>query len=562
MNAPENKILNSVFQYGQSSTSFLTTYPGLKYFEYTNGEQIVLIAYVDTAFVWVGASDPIGPEDLWSASVQAFFKEAKKNRKSALLLPVSRKLALEARSLKLTTFQIGKEPWFQLVKFQEPKIAKQLQGKGAEVEVFEPTRLSAKERLELESITEDWLESRKSASLDFLNQVKPWLHMQYKRYFRVIYNGRQLGYLSAIPIPEMNAWYLIDLIRTPTAPLGTTELLISAAVSTLLKEGASFMTLGMAPLAKVEADERAIAPKLYGYFDFVFEKMSFFYNFKSLYQYKEKLKPTSWRPLYLITSERSFGIRSTLGLFQAIFPEGLLKTGFITASKIIKRMIRTPQLDRFLSRQIVIRSHPSSWLELFMRMKITLAIFITNLLFFIASTTDDFKLRPTAEKRFNFNINRFLTHGMDDEDVRALILHPFLHWNLLHIVFNLTLLLFLVGYLEVIAGSALIFITYILGIFFSNPLTSILIEPILRLIHPSLVDQFIHEVDLGCSLGVFAALGALIHFIQYPRVFVSILVSGTIVVSVMNSSILGLNHLIALAIGYGVGKYYVRKSEK
>ena len=561
MNPSAEQILNGVFQYGQSSTSFLTTYPGLKHFKYQEGSETVRIAYVDTQTAWVGASDPIGKEELWLASVLEFFAAAKAERKIAFLLPVSKKLVIQARERNLHAFQIGQEPWFQLKLFQEPKISKHLRARGAEVSVFNPAHISAKERLELESITEDWLESRKAAPLDFLNQVRPWLHMQHKRYFRVILNGHALGYLSAIPIPEMNAWYLIDLIRAPNAPLGTTELLISEAVNSLAKEGATGMTLGMAPLAKVDESERNRHPKLYSFFDFLFEKTSFFYNFKTLFQFKEKMKPTSWRPLYLLSSEDGFGVKASYGLFRAIFPGSISKTIGITSVKLAKRATQVPSFDRLLSLRYVTRSKPRSWLELTVRMKVTLTILITNVLFFFASTTHELKLRAGTSQRLTFNIERF-ANGIDSDDFRALILHSFLHWNLFHLVFNMVILVALVGYLEVIAGSTLVLVTYLAGILLSNPLTSLILETLIRWIHPSLLHQFNHENDVGCSLGVFAGIAALAHFMDHPEFLLGGFAIGTVIVSLANSSILGLNHLVALAIGYGIGKYYAQKTEK
>lgn len=562
MNANESKILNAVLKYGQSSTSFLTAYPGLTLFEYLKDMDRVLIAYVNTPGTWVGASDPLGNPDLHLPALLAFFAEAKKQKKTALLLPVSESLARLARARGCTTFQIGQEPWFKLQNFQVPKIAKNLKSRGSRVESFHPAQISAKERLGLEAITKDWLDSRKAAPLDFLNQVRPWIHMNHKRYFRVMMDGRPLAYLAAIPIPEKKAWYFIDLIRAKKAPLGTTELLISAAVEILKNQGAEFMTLGMAPLAPVQEGERTFHPKLYRLFDFGFEKMSFLYNFKSLYRFKEKLKPDQWKPLYLVTSEPCFGWSSGLGLFRAVFPMGFAKTIFITSTKIIRNGFRIRNLDRILSDQIVMRSKPSNAFDLVKRMKVTLTLFVVNVLFFIASTSGDLTLRPQASERFNFNIARYTDSGINGDDIRALLLHSFFHWNLFHLVFNMTCLLLFVGYLELIAGSGIILMSYALGILFSNPLTSVLIEPVLNLLSPNLSLKFVHEFDVGCSLGVFAGMGAVTCFVRHQKTILLGLTLGTLIVSYAESSILGLNHLIALAIGYTLGNYYVGKTEK
>lgn len=554
------EVIQTILKHGRASTSFIASYPGFEYFVWGKDDSAVTIAYLNTVTAWVAASEPIGPETHCLEAFAEFIKAAKAIGKIIVLLPASSHFTERAKSLGVSAIQIGEEPWYRTENFQFQKIAKQAIARGAHVEAFDPATLSGREKIELESVTEAWLESRKSAPLEFLNQVKPWVHLSHKKYFRVKISDRQVAYLSAIPIPALNSWYLIDLIRAPSSPLGTAELLISRAVQVLSLGGCSVFTLGMSPMIPVKNPERSKHPFIYAVFQYIFDHLNLAYNFKSLYQFKMKMRPDYWEPQFLLTTEKGLGIRTTVGLAKAVYPKGMVKSTAVTAAKIIRSQFLKPNISQLLSNDLVPRGYPNGVLEFCSRLRITLGIAAANILVFFFSTTGDLVLRETAEKRFEYSVERFLTNGINSGDIRALFLHSFIHWNLLHLATNLVTLLFLVGFLEIIAGSSIVLIGYTVGILFSNPLTSAILIPPLALLNANWANFFVHEVDVGCSLGIFTCLGILAHFLKRPRLFLAILSFGTLIVAICTSSILSLDHLTACALGYGIGKYYVRKS--
>lgn len=555
--------MDLVFKYGKSGTSFLTLYSGFKYFRMKIGELEGLIAYIDTPTAWVGASDPSCPAEIQLDLLRAFFAAAKKARGAGLILPVSKELARLAREQGFYALQVGSEPWFSLDNSSNYTfdIAKRLLSKGATVERFNPIQLSLREYRELDLISKSWLESRGSVPLSFLNRVEPWLYFQHKRYYRVSFQRRTVGFLVAVPVIAKNSWYLVDLIRLANAPVGATELLISTAIEELKAEGAAEVTLGMSPLARVGVDEFKFHPLTYRILRKVYHRSNSLYSFQSLFEYKEKLKPSHWVPLYLI-ADPTLNLRAGYGLFRAIFSGGI----FLTSAKIALKKARRYDLEhvfeRTLSMQIVPRSTPRSMSELLYRSKTVLSLAVAQLLFFfIATDPAATKIRPNMESRYGYSLERFLSTGINVENLKALVLSSFLHENRIHLVFNLVTLIFLAGFLEIVAGSTAVGACYLLGILFSNPLTSLFLYPIVEISSPGFLDSFTQSVDVGCSLGVFACIGALTHFTRKTKesfLVITVLIFGAAAVDI---KLLDLNHIAAMGIGLLFVQYYAPKTE-
>src|SRR5439155_7927158 len=98
--------------------------------------------------------------------------------------------------------------------------------------------------------------------------------------------GELVGLGSAVPVYARNRIFLEDLIRAPSAPNGTPELLVDAVMRAA---GAPEVTLGLAPLAGGVARWLRLARWAGGPL----------YDFEGLRAFKAKLKPHAWEPVYL-----------------------------------------------------------------------------------------------------------------------------------------------------------------------------------------------------------------------------------------------------------------------
>jgi phosphatidylglycerol lysyltransferase len=124
-----------------------------------------------------------------------------------------------------------------------------------------------------------------------------------------------VAYLVATPIPQRNGWLLEQLVRGQAAPNGTAELLIDAAMRALAAAGATYVTLGLAPLSDHAPADNPAPPILTRALLTVARAHGRrFYNFAGLDAFKAKLQPDAWEPVYALSAER----QTSLGTLYAI----------------------------------------------------------------------------------------------------------------------------------------------------------------------------------------------------------------------------------------------------
>ncbi len=560
-NLASQNLAEFISNEGTCSTSMLTLYPGYQYFEINIRGFRGAIAYVDTQSVWVGAGDPVlSHPGILEEFISEFFEEAKKNRKVAYILPASKAISDLARKRDLLSFQIGSEPWFKLGGIH-PNLAqaRQLLKKGATVKAFDPEKLEAREHIEIEEITRGWLKSRKMPALGFLNRLEPWIGLEFKRYFHVIYNGLQVGYLAAVPIKSKRAWYLVDLIRAPNAPVGTTELLVVEAMRQLELEGAKEVSLGMSPFVRFSNTEDSVYPYLYKVMDFSLNRMGFIYNFKLLFEYKKKFGPSNWEPLYFVCSEKRVNPLGLFRLMRVVMPHGFMSILRAVVANSFSQIDSQVLAKRFLTHKILLRSMPSSFLEFVMRSKATLTLAVVNVLFYSVTSGDDGHLRAKLASKHAYQWTRLIEHGFSLESIKLLVIPSVLHWDLSHLFTNLIFLSVFVGLLELLAGTEVVGIAFLSGVILSNPLTSALIIPIVGLFSNETLIHFKQSQDVGSSLGIFSCMGVLAYFFRHTKAALSILVLGVLAVAYLQQDLLALNHLIAIAIGFMFIQYFLPK---
>jgi phosphatidylglycerol lysyltransferase len=129
-----------------------------------------------------------------------------------------------------------------------------------------------------------------------------------------------VGVLSLAPLPARPGWLLEHLLRDPDAPNGTAELLVDVAMRALAADGVSWATLGLAPLhgdidatlARVRAWSRPL------------------FNFAGLSQFKQKLRPHQWEPIYLAWPATGAGWRAMLDGLRAFAGGSFVRFGIHT----------------------------------------------------------------------------------------------------------------------------------------------------------------------------------------------------------------------------------------
>lgn len=392
------QIIQLIQKYGFGSNAAMSLYEGFQFFTIPALNEHGAIAFYNTKSAWVGAADPLTSQSNLAAILSEFAKSANKNGKVAILVPTSTATAQVAKELGYRVIMVGSEPYFDLKRYPPSgntwidvvPTAKIFHQKGAKVSEFTPASLDGARKAELDKILQEWLNSRKISPLGFLNRVEPWILAKEKKYFVIEDEQGPISFIAALPIWARKGWYLIDVLRRTSTPVGSTELLILQSMRLLSEQGFEQVSLGIAPLSGLDQLAPEVADqKIHRFLQVVFEKGNQFYNFKTLEQFKQKFKPTSHEPAFLLFYPPRLRPKIAIGMLQAVLPNGILRT-LISRLKRILVNIDIPALVKgLLSETTVVRSAPPSFSRLLLRCRLTsiltlalplLAVFFNSIL--------------------------------------------------------------------------------------------------------------------------------------------------------------------------------------
>jgi phosphatidylglycerol lysyltransferase len=244
--SPERRRAHAlIVQHGWNSTSFQVLEDGYQYWFW--GDE-ACVAYVDTGRAWVVAGAPIAPEAQLGEVVTRFLEEAQRAGRRVCFFAVEARLLAQTalRGLPIGEQAVWDPRGWSGVLAGAKSLREQLRrarAKGVTVR-----RLTVDE-LEhhgpaLDGLAERWLAGRALAPLGFLVELELFRDPHQRRYFVAEQGGRVVGALTAVPVYAREGWLLEDLLRDASAPNGTAELLVDAAMTTLAAEGSSYVTLG------------------------------------------------------------------------------------------------------------------------------------------------------------------------------------------------------------------------------------------------------------------------------------------------------------------------------
>ncbi len=325
------RVLASLKRHGWNSTSFQILEPGFRY--WVDGED-TCVGYVDTGSAWVVAGAPIAPPERLAEVVTRFVAAAKAQRRRVCCF------GTEARfqdTVGWSALRIGDQPvwgardWASVVR-ESKSLREQLRrsrAKGVVVRALEVTELAPGHpvRARLDALIARWLATKQIAPMGFLVQLDPFSFPEEKRYFIAERGDAIVGFLAVIPVYARRGWFFEDLLRDPSAPNGTVELLVDAGMRAAAAENVEHVTLGLAPLAG------EVSPWL----RFARRWGKPLYDFEGLHTFKAKLKPQTWDPIYLSYPREASGILAVVDTLTAFARGGLLRFG-------IKTLLRGPSI--------------------------------------------------------------------------------------------------------------------------------------------------------------------------------------------------------------------------
>jgi phosphatidylglycerol lysyltransferase len=304
-----------VMRLGWNATVYQILNPGLHYWFSSEPEGV--IAYVTYAGVRVVAGAPVAAAEHLAQVAAGFEHDASKHRQRVCYFCAESRLETIYRNNPRYAFVVlGSQPvwhpqrWETIVRGHRSLRAQLNRARNKGVQVQEWPSTKAQNHPLLTALLLQWLKAKPLPTLRFLIEPNTLQRLEDRRVFVAHHADQIIGFVIASPVPQRKGWLVEQVIRGPSAPNGTAELLIDAVMKTVAAEGCPYVTLGLVPLAKGHsaastANRRWLTLTL----KWVRAHGRRFYNFEGLEYFKAKLKPNHWDPIYAIVNDATFSPR-------------------------------------------------------------------------------------------------------------------------------------------------------------------------------------------------------------------------------------------------------------
>ena len=551
---PARPLLDDVAIWGDRTSSYLSSYPHLRDHALPEGR----IRCVDVPGAVVAAGEPLCPA---GARADAFFDlaaAARADGRRAVMMPVGGGLAAALRARGARTFCIGTEPVLELSEWlggdplERLPVARALARRGGRVETWDATALTDEQRAVVADLAARWKDARTGPLVGFLNVVDPLCHVERKQIF-VVFDGKLHGpaaVLAAAPVAandgsgRVDAWFFADYLRHPDARAGCIELLVVEAARALHARGAREVRLGLCPLLHLHRGdidgfvERLVRPLLARHQ----QRAAFPFSYASVANFKAKLGPTRWDPLYVVV-DGARGVGVARALAWAHFPDGPLLARTERLRARLVHAVRPDVLPR-------LRAAPRDVGEALSRGALVWSAAALFACLHLAR-----QLSPAVEAFFQ--TSRFVPSAWT---LQGVWLGPMFHNHTYHLCGDLLSLLFFGLLLEWAAGHALVAIVGAFGLWTTNPLSTWLMTPLLTRFRPGDLDRFLAEGDVGSSNAVYAIVGAVAAGLKRPALLLVPFGANGVYLCFAKSSWLSVHHLIGLAGGLLCGWLWRRRA--
>jgi phosphatidylglycerol lysyltransferase len=329
--AVTDRVLGLLRRHGWNATAFQTLERG---FHYHFPDSHACVAYADTGAAWVAAGAPICAPRRFAGVVGSFAAAAARAGRRPLFFATEDRFV---RRAGLDALLVGEQPVWDPARWDEtldtsPSLRAQLrraQRAGVVARVVDAAELRDPRgnlRGRIERLIAHWLGTRPLAPMGFLVEVEPFFLLDERRYFIAEGSpgGELVAFLAAVPIYARGGWLFEDLFREPTAPNGSTEVLLDVAMRTVAREGSRFVTLGLAPLAGGVTGWLGLARRV----------SASLYDFGGLHAFRARLRPTRWDPIYVSFPRRRpallAGTRAIVDVLTAFARGRLVRFGVET----------------------------------------------------------------------------------------------------------------------------------------------------------------------------------------------------------------------------------------
>lgn len=331
-----------VLEHGWNATAFQIVNPGFRHWFSRDGDAVA--GLVDYAGVWVVAGAPVAAEQRLEAVTAELEADAGRAGRQVCYFGAEARLEqVGRRSGRHTLVLLGAQPVWDPVRWPErPRTVASLRAqlnraRNKSVEVGEWSPAEAHSSGALHRCLDEWLATRGLPPLHFLVEPSTLSRLAARRVFVAERGGAPVAFLVASPVPARQGWLVEQCVRGSGAVNGTTDLLVDCAMRAFAEDGSRFATLGLAPLSRRAGGGSDKSPLwLQAALGWVRAHGRRFYNFDGLDQFKARLRPDRWDPVYAIVDRPSFTPRALwaiAGAFSGGSPLRTLAGGLARAAR-------------------------------------------------------------------------------------------------------------------------------------------------------------------------------------------------------------------------------------
>ncbi len=327
-----------------SSLAYMTTWSGNQYW-FTPMRQAAL-AYRVSATVALTTGGPIGDPGLHRETVVGFQQFCADNGWTPCLYSITAEVRDAAVALGWQAVQVAEDTVVPLAdleftgkKWQDVRTALNKAGKEgitAEWLSYPDAPLAITDQVR--AISEEWVADKGMPEMGFTLGGLDELADRSVRCLVAVDRDRTVhGVTSWLPVYEDGepvGWTLDFMRRRGAGFRGVTEFMIASAALTLKEEGARFLSLSGAPLARLDRGEEVSS--LQRILDVTGKALEPVYGFRSLLSFKAKFQP-EYRPLFMAYPDSGAlpAIGNAIG--RAYLPDLTARQGLRLVSKLFRR---------------------------------------------------------------------------------------------------------------------------------------------------------------------------------------------------------------------------------
>ena len=320
-----------VFRFGWNATAFQILNPEIELWFSQDG--CAVVGYVRHYRTRVVAGAPVCDENRLAEIVQNFEEDASMSNEQVCWFSITSRLQAAIREKAFhAELVIGAQPvwnpagWPEIVQKNASLRAQLNRARNKGVSISEWKTEFAFAHKGLQRCLDDWMASRSLPKLGFLTEPVSLDRLADRRIFVAELRGEPVGFLVIAPVPTRNGWLVEQIVRGKCVPNGTAELLVDGVMRSTGEEGFEYLTLGLVPLTpRAKTTEAKSQFWLRTTLSWVRVHGKRFYNFDGLDAFKAKFKPHSWEPLFALSNEPAFSLRTLIAIGAAFSQEPLFR---------------------------------------------------------------------------------------------------------------------------------------------------------------------------------------------------------------------------------------------